>query len=119
MGWGEDETGWYRRGFVDLILDNLIAAGKAKSMIVVMDNLNTVKPGESAAIFGARGLVPPPPPAPPAPAAPLGRTGGGAWWTTSHSRSTEGPGTKTFSEALTSAALGTCISNQQPRRTNG
>ena len=26
-------------------------------MIIVMDNLNAVKPGESAAIFGARGLV--------------------------------------------------------------
>ena len=23
-GWGEDETGWYRQGHVDLILDNLI-----------------------------------------------------------------------------------------------
>jgi enterochelin esterase-like enzyme len=63
-GWGEDETGWYRQGHVDLILDNLIAAGKAKPMIVVMDNLNAVKPGESAAIFGARGMVPPPGPAP-------------------------------------------------------
>jgi enterochelin esterase family protein len=82
-GWGEDETGWYRQGHVDLILDNLIAAGKAKPMIVVMDNLNAVKPGESAAIFGARGLVPPPsdtpPPPPPArgtPPAPGGRGAG-------------------------------------------
>ena len=66
-GWGEDETGWYRQGHVDLILDNLIAAGKAKPMIIVMDNLNAVKPGESAAIFGARGLVPPPSDAPPPP----------------------------------------------------
>ena len=33
-GWGEDETGWYRQGHVDLILDNLIAAGKAKPMII-------------------------------------------------------------------------------------
>ena len=32
-----------------MILDNLIAAGKAKPMIIVMDNLNAVKPGESAA----------------------------------------------------------------------
>jgi enterochelin esterase family protein len=69
-GWGEDETGWYRQGHVDLILDNLIAAGRAKPMIVVMDNLNAVKPGESAAIFGARGLVPPPGPAPAAAAPP-------------------------------------------------
>ncbi|MEP6592838.1 MAG: alpha/beta hydrolase-fold protein, partial [Acidobacteriota bacterium] len=59
-GWGEDETGWYRQGHVDLIMDNLIAAGKARPMLVVMDNLNAVKPGESAAIFAARGLVPPP-----------------------------------------------------------
>jgi enterochelin esterase family protein len=27
-GWGEDETGWYRQGHVDDILDNLIAAKK-------------------------------------------------------------------------------------------
>jgi len=60
-GWGEDETGWYRQGHVDLIMDNLIAAGKAKPMIIVMDNLNAVKPGESAAIFGARWLTPAPP----------------------------------------------------------
>ncbi len=57
-GWGEDETGWYTQGHVDFIMDNLIAAGKAKPMIIVMDNLNAVKPGESAALFAARGLVP-------------------------------------------------------------
>ena len=34
-------------------------------MIIVMDNLNAVKPGESAALFAARGLVPPPSDAPP------------------------------------------------------
>jgi enterochelin esterase-like enzyme len=74
-GWGEDETGWYRQGHVDRIMDNLIAAGKAKPMIVVMDNLNAAKPGESAAIFAARGLVPDPASAPAAPAA---RGGAGA-----------------------------------------
>ncbi len=63
-GWGEDETGWYTQGHVDFIMDNLIAARKAKPMIVVMDNLNAVKPDESAAIYGARGLVPPPGSAP-------------------------------------------------------
>jgi enterochelin esterase family protein len=68
-GWGEDETGWYRQGHVDQIMDNLIAAGKAKPMIIVMDNLNAAKPGESAAIFAARGLVPAPAAAPPAAAA--------------------------------------------------
>ena len=82
-GWGEDETGWYRQGHVDDILDNLIAAKKATPMIVVMDNLNAVKPGESATLFAARGLVPPPsdtPPAPPSrgtpPPAPGGRGAG-------------------------------------------
>ncbi len=63
-GWGEDETGWYTQGHVDFIMDNLIAAGKAKPMIIVMDNLNAVKPGESAALFAARGLVPAPGAAP-------------------------------------------------------
>ncbi len=48
-GWGEDETGWYTQGHVDFIMDNLIAARKAKPMIIVMDNLNAVKPGESGA----------------------------------------------------------------------
>ena len=77
-GWGEDETGWYRQGHVDLIMDNLIAAGKAKPMIIVMDNLNAVKPGESATIFAARGMVPMPAPAPAAqaPAAPPAGRGG-------------------------------------------
>jgi enterochelin esterase family protein len=87
-GWGEDETGWYRQGHVDAIMNNLIAAGKAKPMIIVMDNLNAVKPGESATIFAARGMVPAPasapapPPTPPQPgrggqATPGGRGGGG------------------------------------------
>jgi enterochelin esterase family protein len=77
-GWGEDETGWYTQGHVDFIMDNLIAAGKAKPMIIVMDNLNAVKPGESATLFAGRGMVPPPsdhPPAPPAPPAAPGRGG--------------------------------------------
>jgi enterochelin esterase-like enzyme len=65
-GWGEDETGWYRQGHVDAIMDNLIAGTKAKPMIIVMDNLNAVKSGESATIFAARGMVPMPAPAPPA-----------------------------------------------------
>ncbi len=63
-GWGEDETGWFTQGHVDFIMDNLIAAAKAKPMLIVMDNLNAVKPGESAALFAARGLVPAPGAAP-------------------------------------------------------
>ena len=36
-GAGENETGWTRQGKAQFILDNLIAAGKALPMIVVMD----------------------------------------------------------------------------------
>lgn len=57
-GWGEDETGWYTQGHVDSVMDNLIAAKKAKPMIIVMDNLNAAKPGEDGSIFWARGLQP-------------------------------------------------------------
>ncbi len=78
-GWGEDETGWTRQGHVDFIMDNLIAAGKAKPMIVVMDNLNAAKPGEDASIFAGRGLVPAPRNEPPAagPGRAPGPPGGG------------------------------------------
>jgi enterochelin esterase-like enzyme len=37
-GGGEDETGWSNQGKVNLIMDNLIATGKAKPFIIVMDN---------------------------------------------------------------------------------
>jgi enterochelin esterase family protein len=42
---------------MDFILDNLIAAKKAKPMIVVMDNLNAVKPGEDASLYAGRGII--------------------------------------------------------------
>lgn len=35
-GWGENETAWWRQGHAGLIMDNLIAAGKAKPFIIVM-----------------------------------------------------------------------------------
>ena len=35
-GWGEDETAWSNQGHVNLIMDNLIAAGKIKPFIIVM-----------------------------------------------------------------------------------
>ncbi|HTY88027.1 MAG TPA: alpha/beta hydrolase-fold protein [Candidatus Acidoferrum sp.] len=49
-GAGEDERGWSTQGRVNFILDNLIAEGKARPMIVVMDN------GGGSALFapGAR-----------------------------------------------------------------
>lgn len=37
-GGGEDETGWVNQGKTNYILDNLIAEGKAKEMIIVMTN---------------------------------------------------------------------------------
>jgi enterochelin esterase family protein len=37
-GGGEDETGWSSQGRAGLIMDNLIAEGKAKPFIIVMDN---------------------------------------------------------------------------------
>ena len=56
-GWGENEEGWHRQGHADLILDNLIAENKAKPMIVVMDNLNAVRPGEDAGLYHARSVI--------------------------------------------------------------
>lgn len=56
-GGGEDETGWSNQGKVNLIMDNLIAGGKARPFIIVMDNgtwsrpenLPRPKPGEGPA----------------------------------------------------------------------
>ncbi|MFO1044195.1 MAG: alpha/beta hydrolase-fold protein [Planctomycetaceae bacterium] len=48
-GGGEDETGWIRQGQANFILDNLIAAQKAKPMIVVMEKGYASRAGEAAA----------------------------------------------------------------------
>jgi len=37
-GMGENETGWGSQGYAGLIMDNLIAEGKAKPFIIVMEN---------------------------------------------------------------------------------
>jgi S-formylglutathione hydrolase FrmB len=37
-GMGEDETGWGNQGHTPFIMDNLIAEGKAKQFIIVMEN---------------------------------------------------------------------------------
>jgi len=50
-GGGEDETGWIKQGHANFILDNLIAAGTAKPMIIVMAN----------GYARRAGAVPPPP----------------------------------------------------------
>ena len=46
-GAGEDERGWSTQGRMNFILDNLIAEGKAKPMLVVMDRGYATKPGEA------------------------------------------------------------------------
>ncbi len=58
-GMGEDERGWTTQGRMNFILDNLLAAGKAKPMLVVMDN-GTVppRPTPSNAAGGSRPSTP-------------------------------------------------------------
>lgn len=53
-GGGEDERGWAVQGKTDIILDNLIAEGKAKPMIVVISNGNvSVSGGYSSSAMAA------------------------------------------------------------------
>ena len=52
-GMGENETGWSAQGKTGIIMDNLIAAGKAVPFIIYMDNgLSARKPGEQPMGFG-------------------------------------------------------------------
>jgi enterochelin esterase family protein len=51
-GAGEDETGWTRQGKANFILDNLIAGGKSKPMIVVMDRGYATRAGQAPPNFG-------------------------------------------------------------------
>jgi len=53
-GGGEDERGWATQGKTDLILDNLIAAKKAKPMLIVMVDGNLGSGGLAG--FGERSL---------------------------------------------------------------
>jgi enterochelin esterase-like enzyme len=62
-GSGEDQRGWAVQGLTDIILDNLIAEGKAKPMIIVSETSTARKPGEA---------VPQPRPAAAAPSIILG-----------------------------------------------
>lgn len=49
-GWGEDETAWSNQGHANLIMDNLIAAGKIQPFIIVMTYgmTNGLRPGPNA-----------------------------------------------------------------------
>ena len=52
-GMGENETGWSAQGKTGIIMDNLIAEGKAVPFIIYMDNgLNARRPGEQPMGFG-------------------------------------------------------------------
>ena len=52
-GMGENETGWSAQGKTGIIMDNLIAAGKAVPFIIWMDNgLSARRPGEQPMGFG-------------------------------------------------------------------
>lgn len=50
----EDETGWPTQGKANLILDNLIADGKAVPMIIIMDNGYATKPNDNPAANNGR-----------------------------------------------------------------
>jgi hypothetical protein len=51
-GAGEDETGWSTQGHVANIMDNLIAAGKAKPMLIVMGSGYARNQGDPAVAAG-------------------------------------------------------------------
>ena len=50
-GAGEDERGWSNQGHANFILDNLLAAGKTRPMIVVMEQGYATKPGTQGNAF--------------------------------------------------------------------
>ena len=55
-GMGENETGWSAQGKTGIIMDNLIADGKAVPFIIFMDNgLDVRRPGDSQGGFGGFG----------------------------------------------------------------
>jgi enterochelin esterase family protein len=51
-GMGENETGWTRQGRANFILDNLIAAGKAVPMILVMDSGYATRTVTTSVVIG-------------------------------------------------------------------
>ena len=53
-GSGEDERGWGIQGKADIIMDNLIAEGKARPMLIVMDQGYAEKEGVTPVGAGAR-----------------------------------------------------------------
>ena len=58
-GGGDEDSGWSTIGNAGFILDNLIAAGKAKPMLVVMPNGSITLPGVANPMGGGRGAATP------------------------------------------------------------
>jgi enterochelin esterase-like enzyme len=56
-GAGEDETGWGRQGHAGLIMDNLIADGKTKPFIIVMENGGNIGPRRTNAAPSTAGTT--------------------------------------------------------------
>jgi enterochelin esterase-like enzyme len=56
-GGGEDERGWAIQGKTSMILDNLIAEGKATPMLVVIPNGNVSRPGMTAAGYSEEAMA--------------------------------------------------------------
>ncbi len=56
-GGGEDETGWANQGRTDIILDNLIAAGRARPMLVVIANGNLPREPGVTALYSREGMT--------------------------------------------------------------
>jgi enterochelin esterase-like enzyme len=93
-GAGEDETGWGNQGHAGLIMDNLIAEGKAQPFIIVMANgggIGGPGPGRAPSIVLGGPATPagPPPAAPRPPAAAPGAAAAGP-------RGPGGPGGRAF-----------------------
>jgi enterochelin esterase-like enzyme len=81
-GAGENETGWGNQGYANLIMDNLIADGKAVPFIIVMENssVNFRRPPAPAPGAAPPAGTPPagaPPAAPGGAPRPAGGPGGG------------------------------------------
>jgi enterochelin esterase-like enzyme len=75
-GGGEDETGWPNQGKTHLIMDNLIAEGKSRPFIIVMDNGSVGGPRRGGQGPGARGPGAPAAGEPSQPRGPAGPGGG-------------------------------------------
>ena len=56
-GGGEDETGWANQGRTNVILDNLIADGRARPMLVVIGNGNLPREPGVTALYSRAGMT--------------------------------------------------------------